>query len=236
MHRPTTRKALFLVIGLLIVTGVAAQEKKTKILLYKDRLAAQFDTVNVIKNVFKANPLLFLRGEIPFYYERALAHNLSLEVGFGVTLRDYLALGFTDDADDFGAGTVIVPNLSAHMAARFYLSHDLEPQGLYLQPAFAHLVYTKDIREKAPNGGFTDNSYRDERTYNDLRLLLGYQMLSGTSNWLLDFYGGLGYRNRNMVVVKETIDLTNQQYTYTVEETNDRVPVIFLGVKVGLGF
>ena len=31
---------------------------KTKVVLYKDRIAAQWDTVNCVKNVIKANPLL----------------------------------------------------------------------------------------------------------------------------------------------------------------------------------
>jgi hypothetical protein len=45
---------------------------KTKVVLYKDRLAAAFDTVDCVKNVVKINPLVFFRGEIPIYYERAI--------------------------------------------------------------------------------------------------------------------------------------------------------------------
>ena len=71
--------------------------KTTKVLLYKDRLAAQWDTVNCVKNVLKINPLLFLRGEIPLYYERALSHRLSAEIAVGVTFRNYLGGGFTGD-------------------------------------------------------------------------------------------------------------------------------------------
>lgn len=222
---------------LLVAHRCMAQEPKPKVILYKDRLAAQFDTVDVVKNVIKANPLLFFRGEIPIYFEHALSHKLSLEVGLGVTLRDYMTLTFSgDDADDFGAGTKIVPQLSYHIAARFYLGEDLEPQGWYLQPEFAHLDYVKDIRGQAPDGTFTDDTYRDQRTFDDLRLLAGYQMLSWTSNWLFDVYGGVGYRSRNLNKVEERIDLTSGIYTYTLTETTDRVPVIFLGLKVGVGF
>ncbi len=213
-----------------------AQEPKPRVVLYKDRLAAQFDTVDVVKHVIKANPLLFFRGEIPIYYEHALSHKLSLEVGLGVTLRDYLTLTFSgDDADDFGAGTEIIPQLSYHIAARFYLGEDLEPQGWYVQPEFVHLDYVKDIRGQAPDGTFTDDTYRDQRTYDDLRLLAGYQMLSWSSNWLFDVYGGVGYRSRNMNKVEERIDLTSGIYTYTLSETSDKVPVIYLGIKIGLG-
>ena len=225
------------VLFLLSGTHVLAQEPKPKVVLYKERLAAQFDTVDCVKNVFKINPLLFFRGEIPLYYERALTPKLSLELGVGVTLRNYLAMSFNgDDADDFGAGTEIIPRLSFHIAARFYFEDDLEPQGFYLQPEFAHLMYSKDIREKNPNGELSDRTNLDERTYNDLRLLAGYQVLSSSSNWLLDFYGGLAFRSRNMVVVHEDHDVTADTYTYTVTETTDNVPALFLGVKLGLGF
>jgi hypothetical protein len=214
-----------------------AQDPKPRVVLYKERLQAEFDTVDVVKNVFKVNPLLFFRGEVPLYYERALSPNLSVEVAIGVTLRNYLAMSFAgDDADDFGAGTEIIPNISYHGGIRFYLTDDLEPQGWYIQPSFAHLRYSKDILVRQVDGQFGEARFRDERTYNDIRLLFGHQMLGYSSNWLFDLYGGLAFRDRNMIVVRETIDLATQQYSYAVEQRNDRVPAVFVGVKVGLGF
>lgn len=213
------------------------QPGKARVILYKERMAAQFDTVKVVKNVLKVNPLLFFRGEIPLYYERALTPNLSLELGLGVTLRNYIALSFAgDDADDYGAGTEIIANPSYHIGARIYFVHDLEPQGFYVQPGFSHLVYSKDILVRGPDGSFTEEKYRDERTFNDLRAIMGYQMLSATSNWLFDLYAGVAYRDRRMLVVEERLNLQTDAYTYTVEERKDRVPAIFLGVKIGLGF
>jgi hypothetical protein len=213
------------------------QPGKARVLLYKDRMAAQFDTVDVVKNVIKANPLLFFRGEIPLFYERAISPNVSLEVGLGVTLRNYIALSFAaDDADDFGAGTEIIANPSYHLAARFYFIHDLEPQGLYLQPGYSHLVYSKDILVRRSDGTFSDTKYRDERTFNDLRLMLGYQSLSTRSNWLFDVYGGVALRDRRMLVVREELDLATDEYTYSVEERKDRVPAFFLGIRVGVGW
>jgi hypothetical protein len=233
LHRPV----LVLVLVLLHAQELFGQTSKPRVVLYKERLAAQFDTVAVMKNVVKINPLLFFRGEIPIYYERALSPNLSLELGIGVTLRDYLALSFTgNDADDFGAGTEIIPSLSYRMAIRFYLEGDLEPQGWYIQPEFGHVTYTKDILVADTAGGFTDERLRDQRIYNDVRLLGGYQMLSYSSNWVVDFYGGFAFRARDMNVVSETLDPVTRTYTYTEEQINDWVPAFFLGVKVGLGF
>jgi len=214
-----------------------AQPNKPKVVLYKDRLAAQFDTVDCVKNVFKVNPLLFFRGEIPIYFERAITPRLSIEAGIGVTLRNYLALSFTgDDADDFGAGTEIIPRPSFNVGFRYYLVDDLEPQGGYIQTSFAHLNYTKDIRLKGPTGEFTENTLRDDRTYNDIRFLIGYQMISSNSNWLFDLYAGPAFRDRFNVKVQERLDFTTDQFVYTVEESKDQTIAFFLGVKVGLGF
>lgn len=218
-----------------------SNQAKTRVLLYKEQLAQQFDTVDCIKNVLKINPLLFFRGEIPLYYERALTPKLSLEAGLGVTLRNYLAMSFVgDDADDFGAATEIIPNPSYHIGARFYLADDLEPAGLYLSTEFAHLVYSKRIHEKAPDGSLTDRTNLDERTYNDVRLLLGFQSIGYSNNWLLDFYGGVAFRNRDNIVVKETHIINHEpepdRYEYAVERVNSNVPAFFLGVRIGLGF
>ncbi len=237
VHRSLLVSFLLSVPTLLLAQPRKVQPGKARVLLYKERMAAQFDTVDVVKNVLKINPLLFFRGEIPLYYERAISPNVSLEVGLGVTLRNYMALSFVgDDADDFGAGTEIIANPSYHIAARFYFVHDLEPQGLYLQPGYSHLVYSKDILERRPDGSFSDTKYRDERTFNDLRLFLGYQGLSMRSNWLFDLYGGVAFRDRRMLVVEETLNLVTDQYTYNVEERKDRVPAIFLGIRVGVGW
>lgn len=215
-----------------------AQEKgKTKVLLQRDRIQAQFDTVNCVKNVIKANPLVFFRGEIPLYYERALTPRLSLELGAGITLRNYIDLSFGgDQVDDIGAGTDILIRPSFHLATRYYLVDDIEPQGWYLQLGFSHLEFVRDINTKGPTGEFTGEKLRDERIFDDIRLWCGHQMLASSSNWLWDVYGGLAMRNRSMTVVSEMLDLTNDTYSYAVERKNDVVPAIFLGVRVGLGF
>ena len=224
---------------LLISLQALAQPGKTKVVLYKDRLAAAFDTVDCVKNVVKINPLVFFRGEVPIYYERAITPKLSLEAGVGITLRNYLALSFTgDDADDFGAGTEIVPRLSFNAGFRYYFTDDLEPQGAYGQISFAHLNFTKDIRTKGPTGEFTDVKLRDDRTYNDVRFLIGYQMLSSNSNWMFDVYGGPAFRDRFNVKVQERLDLTGERpsWAYTIEESKDQTVAFFLGVKIGMGF
>jgi hypothetical protein len=230
-------RAILLSLLLPLAARLCAQPGSTKVLLHKDRVAAAFDTVDCVKNVLKLNPLLFFRGEIPLYYERALTSRLSLEAGIGVTLRNYMGMTVVgDDVDDFGAGIDILARPSFRIGARWYHTVDLEPQGWYTQLEFAHLTYAKDVRMKGPNGVFTDKELRDERIYNDFRLLGGYQMLGASNNWMFDLYGGIGYRARHVMIVHETRDLTTDNYTYEVVEKDDPVLALFLGVKVGLGF
>lgn len=253
MHtaRRRTLPLLVAVVALLLATTAMAQgkpaRKKTGVLLYRDMVAAKWDTVKCVKNALKLNPLLFFRGEIPLMYERALTHRLSVEAGVGFTWRDYLNLNFTSgggDADDYGAGTNIIAKPTYHLGLRWYHTDDIEPQGWYTQLGFAHIEYVKDIKERNADGSFSTIKHRDQRIYNDIRLLCGYQLLSASSNWLFDVYGGVALRNRGLNLVKETLVLdpdpnsTDEppQYRYTEEPSNDIVPAFFLGVKVGLGF
>ena len=220
-------------------------KKKPQVILYKDMVAAQWDTVKSVKNVIKLNPLMFFRGEIPIYYERALSPRLSAELGVGFTWRDYLNLSFDGgDADDYGGGTDIIARPSYHVGMRWYHQVDFEPQGWYNQLEFAHVEYIKDIKEVQSDGSIGTTKYRDEKIYNDIRLLAGYQLLGASSNWLFDVYGGVALRSRSLKRVKETLvldpdpdsTLEPPKYEYAVEPSNDIVPAFFLGVKVGLGF
>lgn len=233
--------SILLGVFLLLCAGPDAWAQKsgkdTKVLLYKDRLAAQWDTVKCVKNVLKLNPLVFMRGEIPLYYERALSPHISVELAAGVTMRNYMGGAFNGDLpDDFSAGTKILPRLSGHLGFRWYLTDDLEPQGAYLQAEFAYLDHSKEIFLKDSTGHLTDQSLGDRRVYNDVRLYLGYQRLSGTSNWLFDVYGGVGFRNRSMTLVNERLDLTERSWLYSVTEKHENVVALFLGVKIGYGF
>lgn len=233
-HRP------FAALLFLLFAGHAmAQEKhdKTKIVLYKDRLAAAWDTVNCVRNVIKLNPLLFLRGEVPIYYERALSESLSAELALGITYRNYLDLSFAGEpADVFSAGTEIVAKPAYHFGLRWYLTHDIEPQGAYVQAEFAFMDRAHDIRTRDDSGRFTDIRLRDERKYTDVRAYFGYQRLAGNNNWLFDAYCGIGYRTRDIQEVEEHFDIADRHWSYTQSTRNDQVVVPFLGVKVGYGF
>ncbi len=233
--RPAHRLSAFL--AALLLCCAAQAQSRTGVVLQRDRVAAEWDTVKSVRNVFKVNPLLFLRGEVPLYYERALSARLSAELAVGFTFRNYINLSTAgDDADDFSRGTGILPRPSYHFGLRYYLTADVEPQGAYLQLGFAHLTYAKDIAIKDSTGALTDGRMRDERMYNDVRLYAGFQQLSRSSNWLFDVYAGVGLRSRDMHIVHETVDLVNDRWNYSLEEKADQVVAFFIGVKIGYGF
>ena len=152
-----------------------AQNGKTKVVLYKDRLAAQFDTVKCVKNVIKINPLLFFRGEIPIYYERAISPNA--EPGSG---RRCHPPRITSPSPSTAMMRMIsgpAPrssrNLSFHIGCRYYFVDDLEPQGTYLQPG----LLAPAIHQGHPGEGCRwrispTSTMRDDRIYNDIRVLL----------------------------------------------------------------
>lgn len=236
MARSFRPLAVLLLLG--VAGHVAAQKRSshTKVVLYKDRVAAAWDTVNCVRNVIKLNPLLFLRGEVPVYYERSLSESLSAEFALGITYRNYIDLGFGDGADEFSAGTVIIAKPTYHFGLRWYFTHDIEPQGVYVQAEFAYLDRVKDIITRDDSGRFTDTRLRDERKYNDVRAYFGYQRLAGNNNWLFDAYCGVGYRSRDITEVDEHFDLAERHWSYSQNQKNDQVLVPFLGVKVGYGF
>ena len=154
-----------------------------------------------------------------------------------LTFRNYIGFAVSgDDVDDYSAGTEIKVGPSLHAGFRYYFEDDIEPQGSYLHLDFAHLDYLKDIRAKDENGDLTETRYPDTRTYNDIRLLFGYQNLSATSNWLFDFYGGIGMRDRHMETVTEHYNTSTGLWSYEFETVDDVVPALFVGVKVGLGW
>lgn len=218
-------------------TQATAQKKnkRTKVVVENETKPFRFDTVRAVKNAFKMNPLIFLTGEIPLYYERALSPQISVEAAIGITLRNYISLSFNEDTDDFGGGIEILTKPSFHFAFRYYFDDNVELAGLYLSPEFSYRNYSKYVTEKDDDGGFTDQKLLDERIYNDIKLVLGYQVLSHSSNWVVDMYTGLGARVRSLSIVKEQNTLGNG-FNYEVEEKSDIVPAFYLGFKLGYGF
>ena len=114
----------FLCLLLVTATVVFAQDKpKTGVVLYRDRLAQQFDTVKVVKNIFKLNPLLFFRGEIPLYYERALTRRVRAELAVGFTARNYIGNSLIGHHVNFEAGSVCANHFNERNDKTIFVMH-----------------------------------------------------------------------------------------------------------------
>lgn len=225
---------------MVLVTGtLSAQGKgqKMRVVLQVDSAAGPLDTVNLVRNSIKLNPLLLLRGEVPIYYEHALSRRVSLVLAAGISTRNTLDMGHSHEhVDAYSAGTKVIAKPALHAGLRYYLTKDMEAQGFYVQGEFVYLDHSKNITLKDAQGRFTERTLRDQRIYKDERLYFGYQRLASTSNWLFDAYGGLGLRSRAMDEVNEHLDLGDGKWSYTQEVVRDQVVAYFLGIKVGYGF
>ena len=85
---------------------------------------------------------------------------------------------FGNEVDDFGGGIEIIVNPSYKLGFKYYFEPNLELEGLYISPEFSHRVYSKYIYEKDPDGRFSDRKNLDERIFNDIKILIGYQTIS----------------------------------------------------------
>ncbi len=226
------------VLSALTIGTVSAQgEAKMKVLLQKDGPTGPVDTVKLVRNALKVDPLLFLRGEVPLYYERVLSPRVSLELAVGLTTRNTMDLPRShENADSYSAGERMITRPSFHAGLRYYVTKDMEPQGFYFQGEFAYIEHAKDISLKDKRGRMTDVVLRDESLFRDGRLYIGYQRLASTNNFLLDAYFGAGLRSSSLNSVHERLDLENNEWSNTQEASNDQVTAIFFGVKMGYGF
>jgi hypothetical protein len=215
----------------------ATARRKAQVLLYRDQLVHQWDTVDCVKDAIKFDPLLLFRGEVALFYERSLSPRLGAQLGLGVTWRDHFRQSFfPDDADDLGSGATVRVQPSFHLAARYYFPGGLEPEGWYASAEFAQLRYVKGIAEKDTLGHPTQATNEDVRRYLDVRFLGGQQRLSNSGNWLFDWFGGVGLRNRDNHIVIETIDPVSGARAYAIKQQDDLVPTLHVGLRVGLGF
>ena len=84
----------------------------------------------------KLNPLLFLRGDIPLYFEMGMSKDFAIEAGIGFTNTDYVSVG-TDlvsgfDYDDAGFDLKNKLGYSGRIGVRYYASdYGFQSEGFY---------------------------------------------------------------------------------------------------------
>lgn len=192
------------------------------------------DSLLEVHNGLKVDPLQIFRGEILVFYERRITDRVSLEVGLGLTRRNWAYALFAVDADDLRRNITVRTGPSARLGVRFYLKDSPELDGMYIMPQLAYKVYEKEFAELDSAGELNGVDHIDRREIGEVNLCFGYQHLSFNSNFFYDIYFGIGYAiRRGTQVSRQKVPI---QTLFTSGPLNDDGPVPLIGVKLGWGF
>jgi hypothetical protein len=184
-----------------------------------------------IFNLIKINPLLIFNGDIPIYWERRIKDQVSVEAGLGFTHMDYVNNIFTL-SDQTGNLEVrnAKPGYSLMIAAKYYPSKFTKAlDDIYFGPEIRYRKYNTEVEDCSPTSltGFV----AEDRTLIDFKLNVGY-IYYLSDRVIVDFYGGIGMRSRNI----NSSTCNNSRTAMISTHINDMVPVISAGIKLGFGF
>jgi hypothetical protein len=186
---------------------------------------------NGIHTLIKINPLLILNGDIPIYVERRIKDQISLEGGIGFTHMDYVTNIFTVNNQNGNPDVRKAnPGYSLMVAAKFYPSKYTKAlDEFYFGPEIRYRKYNTEVQDcSSPSSAIF---IPETRILTDFKLTIGY--ISYISDRVIvDFYGGIGMRSRNIT----SYSCNSSSTAMVLKQVNDMVPVISAGIKLGFGF
>jgi hypothetical protein len=191
------------------------------------------DSLYAVRNTFKIDPLQVINGDIPLLFEKYITKHISVELGLGVTRRNFLSPVFEYDLDNLSRSVKIRTQPSFKIGFRYYFDNNEELDGFYVSPEYNYRVNRKDFLVLDSIGNTTGSEFIDKRTYTDLKLVIGRQVLSYSSNFLVDYYLGFGFRSKKLNEVHQLIG-NSEDYFYEVK--NENKIAFFIGIKLGFGF
>lgn len=192
------------------------------------------DSLLEVYNAIKFDPFQVLRGELMVFYERRISNRISLELGAGITRRNWSYALFDGDADDLRRNITVLTGPTIRLGARYYFKDSPELNGAYLMPQAAFRVFDKQYAEIDSTGELNGRAYIDHRQIGELNLTFGYQHLSLRSNFFYDIYAGMGYAVRRGRQVNRVASPGETLYMTQPLNADGWTPVI--GVKFGWGF
>lgn len=209
--------------------ALVAQNREVSQIEYSTESQKQ-ETKSNSRNAIKLNPLLFLRGDIPIYFEKNITDKIFIEIGAGVTFRDYLTSTNYNLDDDHDLEYDVKLGYSYRIGLRYYAADfSYEPYGFY----FGLSYQSQNYRSVLTSLNDLEDLNNDIKTHNkDFRLEIGY-VTTFEESVFLEPYIGLGIRSRKFDEI--TID-SNNSNVYEIEKTNDIVPFLSAGVKIGFSF
>lgn len=221
-----------LAISLVLISSSTFSQEGTVAVMEKTETNENTNSNSIIS--IKLNPVLFLRGDIPLYFEKNIYNNLTAEAGIGMTLNDYI-LNLSNDIaweqeSEVGINRSI--GYSYRVALRYYASdYNFTSEGMYFELKYRSQVYNAELQ----NIGLIENIDKSlKHTNNDVLLTVGFVQIF-EENAFFEPYVGLGVRSRSYDQIN--FDKTNDIVTsYNVEAKTDLVPLLTIGVKLGIVF
>ena len=204
-----SRLSFFAVLLLLSFVETAAQTDSTgrfKVMAPDTNAQAQ-KPANPRKppaNIIRVDPILYLRGDIPVFYERRLGRLISAEVGLGITVKDFWR--------DYGEQTTqgmgrkintpyrlmvdYYPGFSVRVGVKRFVDADVNIKnaaalnGVYVG---AYLFYRQHKWRELIDTDCSQQYFDEHQNAAGIQFMAGIQQ---TSNILIgyNFYGGLGMR------------------------------------------
>ncbi len=192
------------------------------------------DSLYAVRNAFKFDVAQIIFGDLQLYYERILKAGWSVELGAGITRRNY-AVGLNDySLDNLGRNVDIKTGYAASLSIRKYMFPTDELNGLYISLTGSIKDYKTDYQVIDSAGNLTDFSFRDQRKHVSGSLNLGYQLLPVNSNFFLDGYLGVAYHHEDFHVVRTENEEDPNAYFITHDVDNDFA--LSFGLRIGYGF
>jgi len=192
------------------------------------------DSLYAVRNAVKVDPIQIVFGIYGISYERIIKNGYSVEVGFGITRRNYAVGWFDYSLDNLGKNVDVETGAAFSVAFRKYLHNTEELQGSYLSAGVSIANYKTDYLVVDSLGDLTDYSFPDVRTLTSFSVIFGYQALAQRSNVFADFYIGAALRYQDFDIVT-SVDIHDPS-AYHIVKKEAYVLGIEVGVKIGFGF
>jgi len=229
---------LLLILFTFVFSGYAQDDKGTKITIFKPEdatptqpAAPQVTSLNCIKWHYS----LLGRGIFLMDYERPISPKFSIEVGAGLTFRDFIFEAFRSDyfelgSDDFKFGYAL------EAGARFYPKEADEFTGFYVSPMVSYRKY--NVPQIVSSGSQSSSStFSPGYNFTDLQFKIGFCY---ESLWDFDLLGevyfGVGVRYAKVSYYGVQYNSMTGVGVYTPMEKKLQLPQLMAGLKFGLPF
>ncbi len=203
-----------------------------------------------IKNIIKFNPLLFINGDIPIYYERVVNKFMTFEVAPGLTYHDFWGDIYNEAQTDTFFTLPYEPNTQYKVGysfkadVKFFPGKDNLLDGFYLSPEVGYRHYSANYANYDSSGNLLSTYLPGHTNVLDFKAIVGHEYESdNVDDFMWDIYVGLGVRYISAVYYEEgqgpnafnAYGYSYQTYDTRMKTLSEWMPTVYLGVKIGIG-